>query len=115
MEGFNVMENEFRKDTLYIKTFGGFSMTWNGKLLTGSIKTSESQFVYLMQLLLHNRKDGIERNRVEEILFEDRDILAISQQAAKSILEEDPLLVSEKYRGLRRRAEKIIAGGIVMN
>ena len=60
------------------------------------------------------RQHGLPEMKIAN-LFEDRDILAISQQAAKSILEEDPLLVSEKYRGLRRRAEKIIAGGIVMN
>lgn len=77
IEGIKVMESEFYKDTLYIKTFGGFSMTWNGKLLTGSIKSSESQFVYLMQLLLHNHEGGVERNSVEEILFEDRDIANI--------------------------------------
>ncbi len=60
------------------------------------------------------RQHGLPEMKIAN-LFEDRDILAISQQAAKSILEEDPLLVSEKYKGLRRRAEKIIAGGIVMN
>ncbi len=60
------------------------------------------------------RQHGLPEMKIAN-LFEDRDILAISQQAAKSILEEDPLLMSEKYKGLRRRAEKIIAGGIVMN
>ena len=76
-EGIEKMEDSSEKSVLYVKTFGGFSMTWKEKLLTGSIKSSESQFIYLMQLLLHHRENGIERDTVEEILFEDRDIANI--------------------------------------
>ena len=60
------------------------------------------------------RQHGLPEMKIAN-LFEDRDILAISQQAAKSILDEDPQLQSEKYRGLKKRADKIITGGIVMN
>ena len=60
------------------------------------------------------RQHGLPEMKIAN-LFEDRDILAISQQAAKSILDEDPQLQSEKYRGLKKRADKIISGGIVMN
>lgn len=48
-------------------------------------------------------------------LFEDRDILAMSQEAAKKIMVEDRHLESEKYSGLRKRAESIISDDIVMN
>ena len=60
------------------------------------------------------RQHGLPEMKIAN-LFEDRDILAISQQTAKSILEEDPFLESEKYKGLRKRAEEIIANGIAMN
>ena len=48
-------------------------------------------------------------------LFEDRDILAMSQEEAKKIMAEDRHLESEKYSGLRKRAESIISDDIVMN
>lgn len=68
------MQSSSEADALQVKTFGGFSLTWKGKSLTRSSKTGESQFIYLMQLLLHNRKDGISRERIEELLFVDREI-----------------------------------------
>lgn len=60
-------------DILYIRMFGGFSLTWNGKQITGAGKSAESQFSYLMQLLLHEREEGVSRDRLEQILFEDRE------------------------------------------
>lgn len=60
------------------------------------------------------RQHGLPEMKIAN-LFEDRDILAVSQMAAKKILEEDPDLKSEKYKGLKKRADKIIASGIVMN
>ena len=60
------------------------------------------------------RQHGLPEMKIAN-LFEDRDILAVSQLAAKKILDEDPALESDKYRGLKRRADKIIASGIVMN
>lgn len=66
------MEKE-KAGTLVVKMFGAFSMEYEGKLLSGQ-KTLESQFVYLMQMVLHNRENGISRSAVEEVLFGDRDI-----------------------------------------
>lgn len=60
------------------------------------------------------RQHGLPEMKIAN-LFEDRDILAIAQAAAKKVLEEDPQLASEKYRGLKKRADKIIESGIVMN
>ena len=60
------------------------------------------------------RQHGLPEMKIAN-LFEDRDILAVSQMAAKTIMEEDPQLSSEKYRGLKRRADKIINDDIVMN
>ena len=53
--------------------FGQFSLLYNGVSLLGQ-RTGESQFISPMQLLLHNRKKGISREIVEEVLFENRDV-----------------------------------------
>lgn len=68
-----------------MQMFGGFSLSWGGKLVAGSKKTSESQFNYLMQLLLHHREEGVSRDMLERVLFEDRDILDI-HHAARSVI-----------------------------
>ena len=60
------------------------------------------------------RQHGLPEMRIAN-LFEDRDILAMSQEAAKKIMVEDRHLESEKYSGLRKRAESIISDDIVMN
>lgn len=60
------------------------------------------------------RQHGLPEMKIAN-LFEDRDILAVSQMAAKEIMEEDPLLESEKYAELKKRADKILNDGIVMN
>lgn len=71
--------------TLYVQMFNSFSLFWNGELITGSAKSSESQFMYLMQLLLHNRQDGISRNKLEQVLFQDRDI-SDTHHALRSVI-----------------------------
>lgn len=67
------MESYGGNDVLYVQMFGGFSITWNGKQILGR-KSAETQFAYLMQLLLHSREAGIQRGQLEQILFGDRDI-----------------------------------------
>lgn len=73
------------KEVLYVQTFGGFSMTYKGKLITGTIKSRESQFIYLMQILLHERVNGVSRDRLEEVLFGDRDIEDV-RHATRSVI-----------------------------
>ena len=60
------------------------------------------------------RQHGLPEMKIAN-LFEDRDILAVSQMAAKKIMEEDPQLSGEKYKGLKKRTDKIINEDIVMN
>ncbi len=60
------------------------------------------------------RQHGLPEMKIAN-LFEDRDILAMSQMAAKTILQEDAHMTSEKYKGLKKRADKIINSDIVMN
>lgn len=59
---------------LQVQMFGSFSMFWDGKRINASAKSSESQFMYLMQMLLHNREEGVSRDNLEQVLFGDRDI-----------------------------------------
>ena len=61
-------------DVLYVQMFGDFALRYHGRIITNEGRTSESQFAYLMQLILHHRKNGISRDQVERILFEDRDL-----------------------------------------
>ena len=66
------MESRKEDNTLYVKMFGGFSMTWHKKPVGGGAKSSETQFNYLMQLLLHHRAEGISRSHLEQALFGDQ-------------------------------------------
>jgi len=61
-------------DVLQVRTLGRFSITWNGTVIVGGASYSESQFVYLMQLLVHAGSKGVSRTELEEVLFEARDI-----------------------------------------
>ena len=70
---------------LQVQMLGGFSLSWGGKLVAGSTKSSESQFNYLMQILLHHGENGVSRDMLERVLFEDRDIQDI-HHAARSVI-----------------------------
>lgn len=101
---------------LQVQMFGRFRMTWNGKPLAGGGRSSESQFNYLMQLLLHYREKGVSRDMLEHVLFEDRD-LANVHHAMRSViyntkkklyasgLPEIPLI--EQKKGVYRWTTKI--------
>ena len=65
---------EMRSDVLYVKMLGGFSMTYNGKTIAGSSKSSVSQNYALLQILIHAREKGVTRDRLEELLFGDREV-----------------------------------------
>lgn len=79
------MQSGSGNDTLQVKTFGGFSLIWQGTPLIGGSRSGESQIGYLLQLLLHNRKDGVSREKVEELLFVERDIENI-HHALRSVI-----------------------------
>ncbi len=63
-----------KPDTLFVRMLGGFSVLWNGKLIAGGSKASESQMNDLLQILIHDREHGVTRDRLEELLFGDRDM-----------------------------------------
>lgn len=60
------------------------------------------------------RQHGLPEMKIAN-LFEDKDILAMSQEAVKTILEEDKELTTQKYAALKKRADNIISDSIVMN
>ncbi len=68
------MENKEKNNILYVQMFGSFSMSWNGKPLIRTSKSSETQFAYLMQLILHNCENGVSKEQLEQVLFENRDV-----------------------------------------
>lgn len=61
------------KNVLCVKMLGNFSLSFQGQSLLGT-KSSNTQFAYLMQLLLHKRGQGVGREILEETLFGDRDV-----------------------------------------
>ena len=79
------MNEANERDVLQVKMFGKFSMTWDGIPLTGESKSSESQFICLMEMLLHMRDTGVTRDQLEHTLFEDRDIDDV-HHALRSVL-----------------------------
>lgn len=60
-----------REKILQVKTFGSFSMIYDGKSLFGR-KVGETQFASMMQMLIHERKKGVSRDRLEQELFGER-------------------------------------------
>lgn len=74
-----------KPDVLYVRMLGGFSVSWNGALIAGGSKASESQFTSLLQILIHDRERGVTRDRLEELLFEDRDLSNV-HHALQSII-----------------------------
>ena len=65
---------DIQENVLFVRMLGGFSAQWNGKLVAGGSKANDSQFAYLLQILIHNRDKGVTRDRLEALLFGDREI-----------------------------------------
>lgn len=70
---------------LRVQMFGTFDLEWDGRQLIGGGKSAESQFSYLMQLILHHRHTGISRDRLEKIIFEGRELENV-HHALRSVL-----------------------------
>ena len=64
-------ENLEKQQVLYVKMFGDFSVVYQGVSLIGK-KKKETQFAQVLQLLLHNRQNGISREGLEKVLFGER-------------------------------------------
>ena len=73
-----------REKVLLLKTFGNFYMEYDGKSLLGK-KVGETQFTSLMQMVIHERRNGVCRERLEEVLFGEREIVNV-QHALQSVI-----------------------------
>ena len=62
------------ENVLYVRMLGGFSLRWNGKLVAGGSKAIDSQNTSLLQILIHEKEKGVSRDKLEELLFSDRDM-----------------------------------------
>ena len=69
-----VKMSEIRPDVLYVRMLGGFSVQYGGKLIAGGSKSTDSQFTDLLQILIHSGDTGVTRDKLEELLFYERDI-----------------------------------------
>lgn len=79
------MTEFYGEDVLNVRMFGGFALDWNGRAVTGNTKSGESQFAYLLQLVLHYRGKGVSRELLEGVLFGERDINDI-HHATRSVI-----------------------------
>ena len=61
-------------NTLQVRMFGSFSMVYDGQLITGKNKSGESQFTYLMQMLLHAGRNGVAKDVLQQNLFHGKDL-----------------------------------------
>ena len=59
------------KGILEVRTMGEFSVSWNNKKISNGARGADSQFVRLLQILFHYHDQGVERHRLQELLFED--------------------------------------------
>lgn len=76
--------SERQAEPIRVKMFGAFSAGYRGKSLTGT-KTSESQFNYLLQVLLHAGPEGVHRDQLEQALFAGKDLENV-HHAAQSVI-----------------------------
>ena len=99
------MDKKEYEETLHVRTFGEFSITYGDVTISGN----STQFTCLMQLILHSRKRGIGRDELERDLFSGRDITdphhmlcAIVYNAKKRLkkegLPETSYIIYEKGR-----------------
>ena len=57
------MEKKMDEEMLQVRMLGGFSVTYKGIQIAGGPKARESQFAYLMQMLLYHGRKGGEQKR----------------------------------------------------
>lgn len=82
-----------KNSILRVKMFGGFSMTYNKTTIIDR-QHGKSQFSLLLQVLLHNRAGGADKNLIVQTLFEDRDVEDISHSIRNLIYATKKKLLS---------------------
>lgn len=61
-------------NTITVQMFGNFRMEYNNAPLTAEKMHKDSQFARLMQVMLHYHKEGVAKEKLEEMIIGDRDI-----------------------------------------
>ena len=61
-------------EVLKVKMFGTFQMTYGSQSITGKSKSNESNFISLMEALIHAGKEGISRDALEQAIFQNIDL-----------------------------------------
>lgn len=74
-----------KNGVLYVRTFGGFVMQWNGTVLDSGGQSNKTQYARLMQMLLHYRERGVSRENLEETLFGGK-CIANAHHALQSVV-----------------------------
>ncbi len=81
-------------EPIKVKMFGTFSMTYDGILVTGKTKSGESQFMYLMQMLLHAGEKGVSRDVLQQNLFRNKDLENVHHSTQSVIYNAKKRLLS---------------------
>ena len=76
---------EIPENTLYVKTFGSFSMRYNGRQVMGDARSVKSQSVRLLQMLLHFR-DGVDLETLCESVLDNNMDIEDTRHAIHSII-----------------------------
>ena len=72
--GIMKVDELIEEQALEVRMLGRFAIAWKDTVIVGGTSSSESQFTYLMQMLLHAGKKGVSRAELEEVLFEGREL-----------------------------------------
>ncbi len=59
---------------LKVNMFGTFSMTYGSQSITGKSKSNESNFISLMEVILHAGEKGVPRDELEQAIFQNIDL-----------------------------------------
>ncbi len=79
---------------LKVNMFGSFSLSYDGQLLNGKNKSSESGFISLMEAILHAGKEGISRDELEQAIFQNADLKNIHHSTRNVIYNAKKRLLS---------------------
>lgn len=67
-------ENDNRNHTLRVRMFGTFAMSYEDRPLVMQRLRRNNQFTNLMQVVLYYAENGVGRDWLEDVVFEDRDV-----------------------------------------
>ena len=90
-----ISKKDRKENVFYVETFGGFTISWNGKTVLNGPKERDSQNVRLLEAVIHSGEKGFSRSQLLEALFEGRDIEDASHGLRTIIYNTKKKLVKE--------------------